>query len=250
MDDRPAPPLAAQIAAAQEWWREAGVDLAFVDAPQAWLADPRGERPPEPTPAAAAAAELPPAPKIGGNPAEWPRDLAAFRDWWLAEPGLDAGGAFPRVAARGPEGAPLAILVPMPEADDRDTLLSGPHGRLLASLAQAMGFAPDALYLAAALPRHTALPDWTALAAGGLGDVLRHHLALAAPRRLLVLGRDVLPLLGHDPAQSAPAVSEIAIQGRQVPVLASYAPARLLEQPRLRKGLWQRWLDWTDGEAE
>jgi DNA polymerase len=247
MTDRPALKLEQQIAAAQDWWREAGVDLAFVDAPQGWLAQPAAEVPPEE--AAPAIPTVPPPPAIGGDRAAWPHDLASFHRWWLEEPSLDTGGSSPRVAPRGPANAPLAILVPMPEADDGDTLLSGPQGSLLASLAQAMGMALDAVYLAAALPRHTPVPDWPALAASGLGEVLRHHLALAAPQRLLVLGRDVLPLLGHDPAQVAPAVSQIAIQDRKLPLLASYAPGRLLENARLRAGLWQRWLEWTDGDG-
>ena len=252
MDDRlpppPAPTLADRIAAAQAWWREAGVDFDFSDEPRAWLAepapesvtDPRAPRSPRPAP------EAPPAPRIGGAKADWPQDLTAFREWWLEEPSLDPGGVNPRVPPRGPVGAPLAMLVPMPEAEDRDTLLSGAQGRLLASLALAMGHAPDTVYFAAALPRHMPLPDWEGLAAAGLGEVLTHHLSLAAPKRLLVLGRDVLPLLGHDPAQASPGVSELSIQGGQLPLQASYSPARLLENARLREGLWRRWLDWTE----
>jgi DNA polymerase len=135
----------------------------------------------------------------------------------------------------------------MPEESDRDTLLSGLQGRLLASFAQAAGLAPEAVAYAAALPRHTPMPDWDGLVAGGLGDVLLHMLGLSAARRVMVLGRSISPLFGHDPTQAAPAVSELAIQGRSVPVLTTYAPERLLENARLRASLWQRWLEWTDG---
>jgi DNA polymerase len=171
--------------------------------------------------------------------------LAAFRQWWLEETTLDAGGLAPRIAPRGERGAKLMLLVPMPEADDRDSLLSGPEGRLLASLATAMGLAPDQLYLAAALPRHTPAADWERLGAEGLGEIVLHHIRLAAPERLIVLGSRILSLLGHDPAQAAPAVSELAIHGAPVPMLTSYAPERLLEHARLRAGLWRAWLDWT-----
>jgi uracil-DNA glycosylase len=138
----------------------------------------------------------------------------------------------------------------MPEADDGETLLSGAHGRLIANMVRAMGLAPEEVYLAAALPRHMALPGWADLAADGLGDVLRHHIALAAPRRLLVLGSDVLSLLGHNPAQASPAFNQIEIQGREVPLLSGYAPGRLLDHARLRADLWQRWLEWSDGTSE
>ena len=36
--------LTDSIAAAQAWWREAGVDLVFHDAPQPWLAPEAEER--------------------------------------------------------------------------------------------------------------------------------------------------------------------------------------------------------------
>jgi DNA polymerase len=249
MDQAPPPTLAESIAAAQAWWREAGVEHVYHDEPQGWLAD---ETPPEavPTGRVAEKAAPPSRPRIGGDPSGWPQDLPAFHRWWRDEPSLDPGGANPRIAPRGEAGAAVMLLVPMPEAEDRDSLLSGPEGRLLASLAMAMGLASEAIYLAAALPRHTALPDWEQLRAEGLGEVLLHHIRLAEPKRLIVLGTRILPLLGHDPAQAAPGVSELAIQAREVPLLATYAPERLLGNAKQRAALWQRWLDWTDeGQA-
>lgn len=239
--DPPSPPtLADSIAAAQGWWREAGVDFVYHDEPTTWLApQPAGDV----AIAAPAAEPAPERPRIGGNPSLWPSDLGAYARWWLEAPGL--GPVAGRIPPRGPANAPLMVVVPMPEAEDADTLLAGPQGRLLGNMARAMGFAPDAVYFAPALARHVPLPDWPALAADGLGDVLRHHVALANPARLIVLGGDILPLLGHDPAQAAPAVSELAIQQRQLPLMSSYAPGRLLDHPRLRAELWRRWLDWT-----
>lgn len=251
MPQRPAPSLADSVAAAQAWWREAGVDFAYSDEPAPWLADEAPEA------AAAPSAHAPPPrppeperPKIGGDRAAWPQDLATFRDWWLAEPSLDGGGTHPRLAPRGEADAELLVLVPMPEDEDRDMLLSGPQGRLLASFALAAGLAPETLAVAAALPRHAPLPDWAGLEADGHGEVLRHLLALAAPKRVVVLGRSILPLLGHDLPQVAPAVSQLAIQGREVPLLTTYAPERLLENARLRASLWQRWLEWTDDACD
>jgi hypothetical protein len=250
MPQRPTPSLADSIASAQEWWREAGVDFAYNDEPAGWLAE---EKPVETAPDEPAPAAPPPEPErppVGGDRSGWPRDLASFHEWWLAEPSLDAGGTHPRIAPRGEAGAELLMLVPMPEDGDRDVLLSGPQGRLLASFAMAAGVASEAVAVAAALPRHAALPDWSALGANGQGEVLRHLLALAAPKRLIVFGRSILPLLGHDPAQAAPSISELAIQGHALPLLATYAPERLLENARLRRDLWQRWLGWTDSVCD
>jgi len=243
----PRPALGDSIAATIDWWREAGVDCAFLDQPQRWLAEPE-KKAKAPSPAAKKAPPpKPERPRIGGDAANWPQDLAAFRRWWLEEPSLDPGGGR-RVPPRGEAGATLMVLVPMPEEEDADTLLSGRQGQLIAAMAQAMGLAADQLALASALPRHMALPDWQSLARDGLGEVLRHHLALAAPERLLVLGTDILPLLGHDPAQASPGIEEISVGTRALPLLAGYAPGHLLEHARLRARLWQQWLDWTDDE--
>jgi len=246
MAPRPTLTLAESLAAAQQWWREAGVDYTYSDEPIGWLADEQPAAEPVRPAAAPAAPPKLEAPRVGGDRSGWPADLAAFRRWWLEDPSLDDGGPRPRVVPRGEPGADLLMLVPMPEDGDSETLLAGPQGRLLAAFAAAAGLAPETIMLCAALPRHTPMPDWAGLAARGHGEVLLHLLALAAPKRLIVLGRSVLPLLGHGPTQAPPAVSELAIQGRAMPLLATYAPERLLENARLRAGLWQRWLEWTD----
>jgi len=141
------------------------------------------------------------------------------------------------------------VLVPMPEEGDREHLLSGPQGALIGNMLSAMGIANDAAYLASALPRHARHPDWNAFAARDLGKVLTHHVNLAAPKRLLVLGRAMLPLFGHDPAQAGAKPRRIALEGSGVPALVSYGPDTLLETPRFRKSLWRDWLDWTGGDV-
>ncbi len=168
--------------------------------------------------------------------------LADFTPWWLAEPSLDPAPAGTRVPPRGSAGAELLVLVPMPEQGDSQQLLSGKHGQLVAAMLRAMGIAPDAAYIAAALPRHTPVPDWEGLQTAGLGEVLRHHLALAAPRRVLVLGQDVLPLLGLEKRRG---VGNLPLADGVSPLLASLAPDILLGNPRARADLWRRWLDWT-----
>ena len=234
--------LADSIAAAQAWWRQAGVDLSYHDEPQAWLAEEASEPVAVSPPRAASVLEA--KANIGGERTNWPGDLAAFSSWWLDEPSLDPATRG-RVPPRGVPNAAIMVVVPMPEAEDREVLLSGPQGRLLANMVRAMGVPADQAYFASALPRHIPLPDWPELTANGMGDLLRHHIGLVAPQRLIVLGRDVLPLLGHDPAQAAPAVSELSIQSGKLPWLSSYAPGRLLDHPRYRAQLWRRWLEWT-----
>lgn len=248
MDRRPPPTLAEQLAAAQDWWREAGVDSDFADVPRNWLEQPAkadavaGEALAKPTQPAALAT-----PALGGDHNGWPRNLADFAPWWLASDQLETGGTSARVPPRGAANAELMVLVPMPESGDAERLLAGPQGQLIANMLRAMGIAEDAAYLAAALPRHASHPDWPALAARGLGEIVNHHVQLVGPRRLLVLGRAMLPLFGHDPAQAGAKPREFALEGCPVPALVSYGPDALLETARFRAALWRGWLDWTGG---
>ncbi|WP_126172550.1 hypothetical protein [Altericroceibacterium xinjiangense] len=247
MNDHSAPSLAEQFAAAHAWWADAGVDCLFHDEPTPWLVDEPPETAVPARPARTAPAPPPPEPKVlvGGDPSGWPQDLAAFRDWWLAEPSLDAGGGHPRVPPRGKAGAELMVIVPEPEAEDTESLLAGSHGQLIAGMLSAMGLAEDEAYLAAALPRHTPMPDWAELAASGMDAVLRHHIGLVSPKRLLVLGGGILPLLGHDPAQPLTGVDQTASESGMILTLAARDPGYLLRRADARATLWRRWLDWT-----
>jgi DNA polymerase len=239
--DSPAigPALATAVEAALAWWREAGVDGDWLDAPQDWLARPRPG-----APAVAAPPPTPAPPPFAGGTALWPADIAAFATWWLTEPALAPAGAR-RVPPAGPEAAPLMVVVPMPEADDADILLSGPAGRLLDGLLGAGGLSRAHIYCAAALPARIAAPDWAALAAAGLGQVLLHHIALARPQRLIVFGQNgISTLLGNDSTNNAVLLPAINHGGGTLPVLSAYDLESIVARPSLKSGLWSRWLDW------
>ena len=240
----------SDITGAMAWWRDAGVDLDFADTPSDWLDQVAAPSPALASPAQAAAAPpalADPEPQVplGGDRAAWPTELAAFGRWWLTEPTLDHGQTRDRVPPRGQVRAKLMVVVPQPEPGDSDVLLSGPEGRLLGAILAAMGLAADEIYLAAALPRHTPMVDWAAIAARGGGAVLAHHIALAAPERLIVFGSTVLPLLGHDPAHSAKSLPAFNHDGRTVPLLAARELGALLARPAWKAGFWRSWLDWT-----
>lgn len=247
MDRSPPPSLADQFAAALDWWREAGVDADFRDDP-ASLLDVTTETQPGPAapvvtkPSPETAVAPPPPPAIGGDRSGWPTTLAEWANWWLNEPTLGEGLLASRVAPRLVAQTDLLVLVPMPEAEDGDALLSGRQGVLITNMLRAMGIAPQAASIAAALPSHMPSAHWEALGEQGLGEVLRHLVTLVAPRRVLVLGQDVLPLLGLEKRQG---VRELPLADAKLPLLAGLAPDILLGNARSRADLWRRWLDWT-----
>jgi DNA polymerase len=249
MEDRAkADGWAAEIAAAFDWWRDAGVDSDFTDEASHWLAVPE-----EPVAAPVRAAAPPPQPVKPEAPvfdrSGWPQNLADFTAWWLNEPALDDGRVSGRIAPRGVANAEIMVIVPDPERDDRETLLSGPQGRLLDAMLAAMGITTEAVYVASVLPRHMPMADWTTLADKGFGALLCHHIKLVAPRRLIALGSNILPLLDNDPAHNPAVLRRFNQQGLSVPLLAGKSLSALLERPRWKAGLWQGWLDWSEGPA-
>ncbi len=241
--------LSADIAAALDWWREAGVDLDYDEAARDWLAGAApaatDQQAPQ-LPVLPAPPPPPPAPKIGGDAAAWPADHAAFVQWWMTEPLLDSGQVFGRVAPRGPVTAPIMVLVDHPEAADSDRLLSGEEGRLLDAILRAIGIEPDQAYVASVLPRHMPLPDWAALEQGGIGQLALHHVGLAAPQRLITFGKHVSSLLGNDPAKTADPARQFYQVGAGIPALAAPALATLMARPRGKAGLWRALLDWQN----
>lgn len=242
--------LSAAISAALDWWQEAGVDLDYDDLARDWLAGATATATAEPVETAppvlvmAPKAPAPPAQRIGGEPTTWPTTFEEFAPWWLSEPLLDNGQVFDRIAPRGAQGAPIMILVDHPEASDSERLLSGEEGRLLDAILRAIGIKPEQAYVASLLPRHMPMPDWDALAAGGLGELALHHVALAAPQRLITFGKHVSSLLGNDPAKSADPARHFYQVGSGIPALAAPALGTLMARPRGKAGLWRALLDW------
>jgi len=264
---RPDLTIAREFEAALAWWHAAGVDCDYADDATAWLADAPVAKPAAdankagsarggsaqvsgPASESVAARALPAAPPsppatlrrdlLGESP---PQDLAAFRDWWMTAQGIDTARAFPRIAPRGAANAALMVLVPQPEEADRDRLLSGPQGRLLANILAAMGLDESAVYIAAALPCHTPMADLAMLAAGGMDAVTRHHISLVRPARLIAFGTGLAPMLGANDAEHP--LREINHAGGKVPVIVSETLDSLMDMPRLKARFWRRWTQWS-----
>jgi len=242
------PALTQAVEAALAWWRDAGVDGDWIDTPQDWLAKvqpgaaQKTGKPklPEPEPVRA----------LAGGRDQWPADLSNFADWWLTHEELAPAGAR-RIAPAGPQDPPLMVVVPMPEADDRETLLSGPAGRLLDGFLGAASLSRAHVYCAAALPARITAPDWAALAAGGLGDVLLHHIGLVRPARLILFGQTGISTLLGNALPNSPTNLQLINHGGaseampEVPAMGAYDLEAIVARPTLKAGLWSRWLDWV-----
>ena len=237
------------------WWREAGVDFDYSETPTQWLAEPESDdavaapkpaAPPPPPPATplSRALQQDAGPPIGGAHENWPASLEKFREWWMTEPSLAEGSLDRRVPPRGVAGAKLCVLVPQPEPDDAEGLLTGGAGKLLTAMLQAMGVGAYEVYVASTLPAPMPMPEWSSLGARGLGDVTRHHLALAAPERVLAIGRAQLTLFDIAPEKVRdPLVLECG--DKTLPLLAAPDFSQIARSAARRANLWHRWLEWT-----
>lgn len=239
--------LSEGLAAAQEWWRGVGVEYDYLDEAKPWLKDKEVEAAPAPRSAAKVEDAPPPEPEKPAIQSEdLPQDLGAFHEWWCDQANAIPGATGRRLMPRGDVGAQLMVIVPSPEMQDRSQLLEGAQGVLVANILRALNVAQTDSYLASALPSAMAEPDWNDLHLQGLGTVLAHHIGLAQPKRVLLLGRGLPLLLGHGADAAPENLVEIDSSSGKLPVLTSFAPDRLLGHARQRKLLWHRLLEWME----
>lgn len=214
---------------ALDWWIEAGVDTTVEDVPRDWLA-PAAERPTAPS--------LPPVPVP--PPPAFPGNLAGFRRWLLTDAAVP-GSPAARLDGAGDPAAGIVVVADMPEPGDRAAgqLLSGEAGALFDRMLGAMQLGRAGLYLLPFAPARPAAGRIAPADAAALTPLLRRHLALAAPKRLLLLGEaPARALLGSTLEAARGKPHPIEIGDTAVPAVASYAPRLVQLRPELRKPAW------------
>ncbi|MBO9376454.1 uracil-DNA glycosylase [Sphingomonas histidinilytica] len=242
---------AAEITSLMGWWEDAGLDVLVDEAPRDWLARvvPPAARPAPAAAAPAQAAAAPPpaaapiradAPARAAAPA-FPDTLAGFQSW-LATSDEIMMPMSARVAASGDPATGLMVLVDLPEAEDpaNGRLLSGPAGELFDKMLGAMGRDRQSLYLSAMAPGRPS-GGFVDRSQGALfGRLARHHVLLAKPRALLLMGeqpsRTFLDL-GFVEARGR--VHEVQLQGGAVSAVATFHPRTLLQHPQQKRRAWE-----------
>jgi len=209
------------------WWLDSGVDVAIAEGPRDW----RKAAPPNPAPSTA--------PESVASAREAPADLAAFRAWLAAEPGLplDRPGAR-RVLPHGAESAPLMVLAdfPSPQECAEGRPLAGESWALAQRMLAAIGIAADAAYLATLACFHA---PGARLDGGDLdrcAAIARDHVRLARPDRLLLFGdAPARALTGHSLAHSRGKVHRV----EGVRTVATFHPRWLLQRPSDKALAWK-----------
>lgn len=220
---------------ALDWWREAGVDIVIDDLPRDWSARPI-------LPTDAIATENAVAPVAIVEEAPLPATLEAFVDWRLGGDAPESNWGEPMIAASGDPSAPLMILTDMPEPGDAeaDMLLSGDAGRLFDRMLAAIGMDRGSVYLAPLCAARPITGQMPREAEKRLAELARHHIALAAPRMVLMLGQTVSrAILGPEGGAMRGRLQPINHQDGQSSVVSTFHPRFLLTKPTVKADSWR-----------
>jgi DNA polymerase len=220
---------AAEAASVLGWWIEAGVDVAIQEKPRAWLGETATHVPvsaPEPIPASVPEQEI-------------PTSLEAFRGW------LGDSRSLPltpptarRVLPKGIEAAEVMLLADMPTPEDLadDQPIGGEAWELSQRMLAAIGFDAEQAYVATMTCSHS---PGTRLAGADLetcAAIARRHVALAKPKRLLLLGdTPARALLGKPLAAARGHVHKI----EGVRTVATFHPRQLLQRSSDKALAWR-----------
>lgn len=237
-----------------DWWALAGVDALVGEETAGWLTVPPANdvTPARPKPAAPGP-EAPPLPavlqrqeapsaSVAKGPVVFPEERAAFQTW-LAEHPEVPGSQWDarRVIPTGKIGAPLMLLTAWPEIDDQReaTLFAGPAGTLLDAMLRAIGVDRADCYVASLAVTRPPGGRCDEGEAAELDRLLWHHLRLAGPERLLLIGSDIVRMAAGMPlADARGRLLDVNQDGRKVDTAAVAHPAMLLARPAHKAAAW------------
>ncbi len=237
-----------------DWWSLAGVDALVGEAPAGWLDVPAAndvapkpkisqlaEPEAAPLPVALQRQEAPVETKAKG-PVALPDEWDGFQSWLATSPEVP-GSQWDarRVPPVGKAEAPLMLLTAWPEIDDqRDgELFSGPAGQLLDAMLRAIGMTRADCYLASLAITRPPGGRIDERDAAELDRLLWHHLRLAKPGRLLLIGSEITRMAAGLPlADARGRLLDINQDGGKVDAVAVASPAMLLSRPAQKAAAW------------
>jgi uracil-DNA glycosylase family 4 len=210
---------------AVDWWRDAGLEVLVGEEPRDWRAKER--------PAAPLAAEALPT----ATAATLPTTLDAFLAWRTGPDAPERAWSQRLLPPEGLATAPIMVVIDCP---DDQALLDGAAGRLFDRMLAAIQLDRARIHLAAlscARPMGGRIPPEVM---PRLVELMRRHIALAAPQRVLVLGTAASrALVAAGDGNSAGSLGRINLEDGMVPAVASCHPRSLIETPKLKAVAWR-----------
>ncbi len=128
--------------------------------------------------------------------------------------------------------------------DDAGTLLGGAAGRLFDRMLAAIGHSRTSIHLVPLCAKRPMTGRIAPDIEERLGEIARHHIALAGPKRVLLLGNaPSRALLGADVAPARESLRVVNLTGGSkavtVEAVASFHPRFLLERPAQKADAWR-----------
>jgi DNA polymerase len=212
------------------WWLDAGVDVAIAEEPRDWLGK-------SPLPATGVADGI--VDESRSVPVAKRDTLEDFHAWLNQAsdlPLFHAGAA--RALPHGPANAGIMLISDLPgrECAAEGRPIGGEAWQLTVRMLAAIGFKPDEAYVASLSCFPTPGQRIDPAALERCASIMREHIALVAPRRLL--------LLGDGPAKALTGQSAVQARGRihridGIPAVATMHPRLLLERPQDKAHAWR-----------
>jgi len=222
---------AAEAASVIGWWIEAGVDVAIQEKPRAWL----GEAATSLSPVPDSTAQTP----FAAGPDELPTNLEAFHGWLGESPALPlAQPNGRRVLPKGAEAAEIMLLADIPTAEDaaENQPIGGQAWELTERMLAAIGFSAEQAYVATLTCAHNPGSRLTDKDLEACAAIARRHIALAKPKRLLLLGDTPnRALLGKSLTTARGHVHKI----EGVRTVATFHPRQLLQRASDKALAWR-----------
>lgn len=213
-----------EAASALRWWLEAGVDVATQEDPRNWF-DRQGRAAPADEPLTRA-------------PEPLPDTLEAFQRWLSTSPDAPLAAARSKpVLPQGAEGAEVMLLFDPPSREElaSGTPVGGAAAELMERMLAAIGMSGRA-YSANLACFHSAGGRLSAKQVEDCAAAARRHVALARPKRLLLLGNaPPRALLGKPLAEARGHVHKV----EGVRTVATFHPRHLLENTQHKRLAWQ-----------
>jgi len=210
-----------EAASALRWWLEMGVDVATQEAPRNWLerasAPPRVEEPQQQT--------------------VLPETLGAFHDWLAGPQAPLASERSKAVLPIGSEGAEIMLLSEPPTRDElaAGRPIGGEAAQLMERMLAAISMAGQA-YSANLACFHSPGARLSPKQLEECASAARHHVALARPKRLLLLGdAPCRALLGKSLVEARGHVHKV----EGVRTVATFHPRQLLKRPSDKSLAWK-----------
>jgi DNA polymerase len=224
----------AEAVSVLEWWLESGVDVLVDERPRNWLLEKQK---------LAAEPESESAPQLE---AKAPDTLPLFREWLVRAAGAN-GGSKP-VLPQGQEAAEVMLIAEAPGREEvaAGAPIGGEAAALMERMLAAIGWNRAQTYLAnlscfyapGAKPASKDLEE--------CAETARRHIALAKPKRLILLGdAPARALLGKSLAEARGHVHRV----EGIRAVVSFHPRFLLDRPSDKARAWQDLLLLMDDEA-